>query len=103
MYPVFHEMSEEKFADAVDGIIREGMLPVKLRRLRTACGLSQRVLSERSGVSIRAIQQYEQRQKNINHAQAFSVVSLARVLGCRAEDLMEYEGMAETAEKELID
>ena len=42
-----------------------------------------------SGIPLRTIQQYEQRQKNINKAQAEYLVALARVLCCEVEDLME--------------
>lgn len=47
-------------------------------------------LAEKSGVSLRAIQQYEQRCKNINHGQGASLYRLAQTLGCRIEDLLEY-------------
>jgi hypothetical protein len=32
---------------------------------------------------------YEQRQKDINKAQVQTVMRMARVLGCRMEDLLE--------------
>jgi DNA-binding Xre family transcriptional regulator len=32
---------------------------------------------------------YEQRNKDINKAQAVSLVKIARVLGCEVEDLLE--------------
>ncbi len=35
------------------------------------------------------IQQYEQRAKDINKASAGNLFVLARVLGCKAEDLLE--------------
>lgn len=35
------------------------------------------------------IQQYEQRQKDINHAGADYVIQLSKVLCCRPEDLVE--------------
>ena len=35
------------------------------------------------------IQQYEQRAKDINKAIASNLFALARVLGCKAEDLLE--------------
>lgn len=63
--------------------------PTRLRRRRDAAGLSQAQLARASGVSLRAIQQYEQCKKDINHAQAASVLRLARTLGCRVEDLLE--------------
>jgi len=46
-------------------------------------------LAERSGVSIRSIQMYEQRNKNINKASADTMYRLAKALGCTMEDLIE--------------
>ena len=60
-----------------------------LARLRKARGLSQKELAEASGVALRMIQLYEQRQNDINKAQASSLQSLAHALGCRIEDLFE--------------
>ncbi len=42
-----------------------------------------------SGVSLRSIQMYEQRQKDINKAQSDSIYRLAKSLGCTMEDLLE--------------
>ena len=42
-----------------------------------------------SGVSLRSIQMYEQHNKDINKASAETVLSLAKVLGCTMEDLLE--------------
>lgn len=63
--------------------------PTQLRRYRAEAGLTQAALSEASGVSLRSIQQYEQRKKDINRAQAKSVWGLAQALGCKMEDLLE--------------
>lgn len=43
----------------------------------------------RSGVSLRMIQIYEQRNKDINKAGALSLSRLARALGCEIDDLLE--------------
>ena len=50
---------------------------------------AKRELADLSSVPVRTIQQYEQRQKNINKAQAEYLVALAKVLYCEVEDLME--------------
>lgn len=63
-----------------------------LAKLRAKAGLTQTQLSYLSGVSLRSIQQYEQRAKNINRAQSRSVLALAKTLGCAMEDLLEPEG-----------
>ena len=46
-------------------------------------------VSEKSGVTLRMIQQYEQRAKDINKATASNLFVLAQTLGCKAEDLLE--------------
>ena len=60
-----------------------------IKRIREAAGLSQSMLSAEAGVSLRSIQMYEQRNKDINKAQALTIVKIARALGCDVEDLME--------------
>ena len=89
MYPALHEASEEKAVDVFSDRIRQSMTVTKLQTVRKASGMSQRELSEKSGVSLRSIQQYEQRAKDINKAAADSLMSLAKALGCRVEDLIE--------------
>ncbi len=89
MYPTLHEADITKFADIVDQKVRETFPDTNLKRLRTAYGCSQRELAELSGVSLRSIQMYEQRQKDINHAGVVSVRNIAKVLGCTIEDLIE--------------
>ena len=88
LYSPLHEASEEKFVDVMEQRAQNADAP--LRTIRKARGLTQRKLSEKSGVSLRAIQQYEQRCKDINHAHGVSLYALARTLGCRIEDLFEY-------------
>jgi len=61
------------------------------KRLRDAADLSQSQLAGESGVSLRSIQMYEQRNKDINKAQALTLAKIARVLGCAVEDLLESE------------
>ncbi|MDE6586211.1 MAG: helix-turn-helix domain-containing protein [Clostridia bacterium] len=61
----------------------------KLKHIRTAKGYSQKQLAELSGVSLRSIQMYEQRRKDINKAQSDSLYHLAKVLCCTMEDLLE--------------
>ncbi len=89
MYHPLHEADISKFTDIVDTKMKEHFPETNLKRIRTAYGCTQAELSERSGVSLRSIQMYEQRNKNINKASADTVYSLAKVLGCTIEDLME--------------
>lgn len=90
MYGVYHEMDITSFCEAMDARRQERRLHTYLKTYREKKGLSQRELAEESGVPFRTIQQYEQRQKNINHARAEYVVRLSSVLGCAPKDLMEY-------------
>ena len=89
MYGVYHEAPEERFAATADEILREKIPETRLKRVRSAYGCSQSRLSEMSGVGLRSIQMYEQRRKDINKAEAESVLRLARALGCEIEDIME--------------
>ena len=90
LYPTLHEASEEKFVDVANSILKRKNIATKLQTVRKAVGLSQKELSEKSGVTLRMIQQYEQRAKDINKASAGNLFALARVLGCKAEDLLEW-------------
>ena len=90
MYPLMHEADVTKFADEMDKR-RAKLLPeTNLKRIRTAYGCSQSELARMSGVSLRSIQMYEQRNKDINKGQSETILKLARSLGCRIEDLLEY-------------
>ena len=70
MYYTLHEADITKFVDIVDSRMKEYFSEINLRRIRTAYGLTQAELARRSGVSLRSIQMYEQRNKNINKASA---------------------------------
>ena len=89
MYSPYHEADITRFVDEMDRRIVERRVASRLARLRAYAGLTQRVLAERSGVSVRMIEQYEQGIKNINNASATTVKKLASALRCRMEDLME--------------
>lgn len=89
LYQTLHEASEEKFIDIANSILKRKNLPTKLQTVRKAMGLSQKELSERSDVTLRMIQQYEQRAKDINKATARNLFALAKALGCKVEDLLE--------------
>lgn len=88
---ILHEADESKFVENADIIIERHRLQrkTKLQIIRKARGFTQQQLSDTSGVTLRMIQLYEQRQNDINKAQVNVVVSLARALGCDVEDLLE--------------
>ena len=89
MYYTLHEADVSKFAEIADARIREHFAETNLKRIRTAYGCSQAELAKKSGVGLRSIQLYEQRQKDINKASAESLYKISRVLGCAMEDLLE--------------
>ena len=89
MYNPLHEASEEKFVDTVNSIIERKQPISKIQKLRKNIGYSQRELSEKSGVNLRTLQQYELKAKDINKAASGTLLALSKVLGCNIEDLLE--------------
>lgn len=89
LYQPYHEMDIRQFVDKMNAMYKAAKPETNLKLLRQKAGLSQRSLADLSGIPIRTIQQYEQRQKNINKAQAEYLVVLAKVLCCEVEDLMQ--------------
>ena len=89
MYSPYHEMDIRQFCDKMNELYRTAQPETNLKALRQRSGLSQRELAEQSGVPLRTIQQYEQRQKSINKAQAEYLLMLARTLCCDMEDVHE--------------
>ena len=90
-YHPLHEADISKFYYVADDIIAAANPQTNLKRLREAGGLSQSQLAAEAGVSLRSIQMYEQRNKDINKAQAITLAKIARVLGCDIENLLESE------------
>ena len=91
LYSTLHEASENKFVDTVNRMIRKRNPPTRLQAQRKISGYSQRGLAEKVGVNLRTLQQYEIRAKDINKAAGATILALAKVLGCRVEDLLEYD------------
>ena len=89
VYSPYHEMDIRHFCDWMNERYRNANPETKLKQRRQRAGLSQNDLAELSGVPKRTIQQYEQRQKSINKAQAEYLLMLAHILHCNAEDLIE--------------
>ena len=89
MYDPLHEADISKFVDIVDSKMKLFFAETNLKRIRKAYGFTQAELAHRSGVSLRSIQMYEQRNKNINKASADTIYSIAKALGCTMEDLIE--------------
>lgn len=93
MYHKYHEMDVMQFVWELDriGADMHEQQTSRLQEYRKRIGLSQRELSERADVPLRTLQQYEQKQKNINHARVDYVIRLSKALYCRPDDLMEVE------------
>lgn len=89
LYPAFHEADIMKFVETMDEKLRAYYVDTNLKRIRKCAGLSQDELARSSGVPLRQIQLFEQRQRDINKTQAINLFRLGRVLGCRSEDLLE--------------
>ena len=89
LYSPYHEMDIRHFCDVMDELYLKRSRETRLKHYRNQVGLSQSQLAEKSGIPLRTIQQYEQRQKNINMARAEYIVCLAKALYCSPEDLIE--------------
>ncbi len=89
LYSPYHEMDIRQFCDKMNELYRSAQPETNLKLLRQKAGLSQRELAELSGVPVRTIQQYEQRQKNINKAQAEYLIMLSQTLCCSIDQLIE--------------
>ena len=89
MYYTLHEADISKFVDIVNARIKDYFPETNLKRIRTIYGCTQAKLAQLSNVSLRSIQMYEQRNKDINKASADTVYRLSKALGCTMEDLIE--------------
>ena len=89
MYSRYHEMDIHHFVDAMNEKMNNRKKETNLKYKRNQAGISQSELSEISKVPVRTIQQYEQRQKNINKAQTETLIRLSKALCCEVEDLVE--------------
>lgn len=64
------------------------MYKSRLKFMREDKNLSQSELAEKSGVSLRTIQAYEQGYKDINKAQVVTVLQLVEALECDVYDII---------------
>lgn len=74
----------------------------KLKEIRIQSNLTQKELSQRSGVSLRTLQDYEQGKKNLISANVATVFKFAIVLGVNGEDLIDYDNLREQYIQNLI-
>ena len=72
----------------------------KLKIMRTGAELSQRQLSELSGVNLRTIQDYESNGGQvIDKANLRTLLNLAKALGCNIKDILEDVELVELYEE----
>jgi len=90
---ILHEADISKFVAVANKIILENknVSQTRLQKMRKSQGFSQSQLADLSGVSLRMIQLYEQRQNDINKASAQTITSLARALNCNFYEIMEID------------
>lgn len=62
--------------------------PCKLQTVRIAAGLSQSQLSRQAGISVRMLQEYESRARDINGAKLATILKLCNTLNCRLDDIL---------------
>ena len=89
LYSPYHEMDIQHLSDKLNEMYRNAKPDTNLKIRRTSVGITQSQLADQTGIPVRTIQQYEQRQKDINKAKAMYLVLLARELYCDVEDLIE--------------
>ncbi len=61
----------------------------KLQEARKVYGISQRDLSESTGISIRTVQHYEQGSNDINSAKLLTLLKICSALRCHLEDILD--------------
>lgn len=89
MYDEYKARTPQDFAATISYLFKGAKRDTNLASIRRGAGMSQKQLAEAADIPVRTIQQYEQRQKNINKAQAEYIFRMARVLGCKMDDLLE--------------
>lgn len=91
MYHPYHEMDIRQFCEQMNTLYRLRKKDTNLKIFRRQASMSQKELAEATGIPLRTIQQYEQRQKSINRASADKIITLAHILMCTPESLLEPE------------
>lgn len=87
---IYHEADSSKIMDELMNLInthiKNSDTPLSVRR--KLLGFSQSELADMSGVSLRMIQLYEQKQNDISKASVYTVKRLSDSLKCRIEDII---------------
>ncbi|MCF0173523.1 MAG: helix-turn-helix transcriptional regulator, partial [Bacteroidales bacterium] len=85
MYHPLHEADLDKFAAVADEIIEKSVSPMKKARERL--GLTQKDLSQLSGVTLRMIRAYEQKSQDVANANFCTISRLASVLHIDSDEI----------------
>lgn len=87
-YETLHEADVSKFLETADYTYNNGNETSKLQIIRKERGFTQKQLARISGVSLRMVQLYEQKQQDISKAEVKSVLSLAGALNCEVDEIL---------------
>lgn len=82
------EDDPEFFCEYLKALLAQQPFQSRLKSLRKSARLTQQELAEKSAVSLRSLQQYEQGAKSLEKASAETVRKLSLVLGCSMEELL---------------
>lgn len=89
LYYPYHEMDIRQFVERMNELSLNSNPNTRLKTLRLNAGLTQAELAQLAEIPLRTLQQYEQRQKNINKAQVEYLAKLAKTLHTSIETLLE--------------
>ena len=89
MYFPYHEMDILQFIDRMEELRQGRRLNTYLKLLRQNMNMTQLQLSKATDIPLKTIQQYEQRQKDINKARTETILKLSKALCCEPRELME--------------
>lgn len=70
-----------------------------LKEIRQSRGLSQSQLAEKSGLTVRTLQHYEQGSRSIDGAKLNTLIDLATTLNCSVSDILISEELKEKCKK----
>lgn len=90
LYYPYHEMDITSFCEEMSRLIKNRSNGSRLKGQRLEFHMTQKRLSEESGVSKRLIEQYEAGTRSLRKASAESVIALSKSLHCNPEDILEY-------------
>lgn len=89
MYSPYHEMDFGAFATEANRRYKENETITPLQMARSKAKLSQSKLANRSGLSLRTLQDYEQNRKSLSNAAAKTIFLLAKALKVSPESLLD--------------